>query len=95
MRLSPKLHERLNLRRIMVIGQPGQKRLKTLQDLILNRKKLGMAASTCHHSYSGKLKTEESQYRPAWAKSETLSQKYPEEKRAGSMDEAVESLPHN
>jgi hypothetical protein len=44
------------------------------------KKKLGMAVHACHPRYSGNHKLGGSQYRAAWAKSETLSQKSPEKR---------------
>jgi hypothetical protein len=43
-------------------------------------KKLDIVVHACHSSYGGKLKIGELQYRAAWAKSETLSPKYTEQK---------------
>jgi hypothetical protein len=59
--------------RIAVPGQLGQKKKK--KSLHPNGKKLGMMAHACHPSYSGQYKIEESRFRLAWTKSETLSPK--------------------
>jgi hypothetical protein len=48
--------------------------------------------SACHPSEGRKGKIG-SQYSPAQAKSESLSQKYPMQKRAGGVAQTVERLP--
>jgi hypothetical protein len=53
---------------------PGQHGVKSLQDPISTEKKLGVVAHACHPSNSKEGKIE-SQARPVWAKSETLSPK--------------------
>jgi hypothetical protein len=60
------------------------KRLETAQELV---------AHTCNPSYLGGRDQEDRGSRPAWAKSETPSQKQPMQRRAGKMDEVVEYLP--
>jgi hypothetical protein len=59
------------IRRIIVVGWPGQKFTRPH----LNRKKLGMVAHTCHPNYSVKNEIGGSRSRWALAKNETLSQK--------------------
>jgi hypothetical protein len=66
--------------RIVFLGQPRQKKFLRLH---LSGKKLEMVVHICHLSDSEKLKIERSQYRPIWAKEETLSPKITRAKRSG------------
>jgi hypothetical protein len=61
------------------ITVPAQPRQESLQDLI-SMEKAGVAACACHPSHSDrKRKMGGSWSRPAWAKSETLAPKQPEQ----------------
>jgi hypothetical protein len=77
----------LNLRgRVKSEGSPFQASpdKKNLWDPISTEKKLGLVEDICNPSYSRKLKRGEFWSRPAWAKSEALSQKQREEKWLGA-----------
>jgi hypothetical protein len=60
------------IRRIMVPGQPRQKKLMRPH---LNGKELAVAAHICHPCYCRRLKIGGSNSRLTWSKSETLSPK--------------------
>jgi hypothetical protein len=70
----PKLHKRVRSEGSQFQDSPGKKVSKTLPSTS-TEKKVGVVACTCHPSYSRKHKIGESQSRPAWTKSKTLSAK--------------------
>jgi hypothetical protein len=69
------------IRRIVVPGQPVQKKVRETPHL--NRKKSYVVVQACHPSDSGKLK-KGWRFRLAWAKSESLCLKQPEQKGMGA-----------
>jgi hypothetical protein len=80
------------LRKIMIPGQPGEKN-EWFARAHVNGKKLGMVVHAYHPSYKRKCKIGGSWFRAAWAKSESLSPKYPQQKGLEGVSQVVDHLP--